>query len=72
MKMVQDARTHCSVADIGVNVERAEVRRTNYLEPVAEWDVVLLTEEADILLESRSLDAGFIDRNAMVSGRPIE
>lgn len=62
----------CSVADIGVDVERVEGRLTNYFELAAAWDAVLLIDEADILLESRSLEAGSIDRNAMVSGkRPI-
>jgi hypothetical protein len=57
-----------SIADIGVYVERVEERLTNYFELAAAWDAVLLIDEADILLESRSLEAGSIDRNAMVSG----
>jgi hypothetical protein len=44
-----------------------EERLTNYFELAAAWDAILLIDEADILLESRSLDHGNIGRNAMVS-----
>jgi hypothetical protein len=57
------------VADIGVEVARVEERLTNYFALAAAWDAVLLIDEADILLESRSLEAGSLDRNAMVSGK---
>lgn len=44
-----------------------EEKLTNYFELATAWDAVLLIDEADILLESRSLEAGTLDRNAMVS-----
>jgi hypothetical protein len=56
-----------SVADVGVIVESVEEKMKNYFELATMWNAVLLIDEADILLESRSLEAGIIDRNAMVS-----
>jgi len=56
-----------SVADVGVKAEHVEEKLTNYFELATAWNAVLLIDEADILLESRSLDQGTLDRNAMVA-----
>lgn len=50
-----------------MNVERVEEKLTNHFELATAWEAVLLIDEADILLESRTPEQGTLDRNAMVA-----
>jgi len=45
-----------------------EEKLRSYFELAQAWDAVLLIDEADILLESRSQDHASLERNAMVAG----
>lgn len=58
-----------SVADIGIDPEKVEEKLSIYFDLASAWDAILLIDEADILLETRTEDKGTLDRNAMVSGR---
>ena len=56
----------CSVGELGTTPEKLEVSLRNILEMATLWNAVILIDEADIFLESRTDDAD-IDRNAMVA-----
>jgi len=53
-----------SVGELGVDVETLEANLKNILDMAFRWNAVLLLDEADIFLETRS--SGDIERNAMV------
>jgi len=53
-----------SVGELGVSLHSLEDNLKNILDMAARWDAVLLLDEADIFLETRS--SGDIQRNAMV------
>jgi len=55
-----------SVAEIGLNAEQAESKLRRIFDLAARWEAILLIEDVDIFLESRSSDAD-AQRKAFVS-----
>lgn len=55
------------INDLGVSVSSVEAKLKKALDRCARWNAVLLIDEADIFLETRS--ANSLDRNELVSGR---
>lgn len=55
-----------SVAEVGLNAEQAESKLERLFDLAAKWEAILLVDEADVFLESRSSDAD-PERNAIVS-----
>jgi len=56
-----------SVADIGLAVTTVEKKLDDIFDLASRWEAVLLFDEADVLLETRT-DESPLERNAMVSG----
>jgi hypothetical protein len=54
-----------SVAEIGVTAQEAEKSLTPVVADAARWEVVLLMDEADVVVEERT--KGDLQRNALVS-----
>ena len=55
-----------SVAEVGLKAEKAEAKLEQLFDLAAKWEAILLVDEADVFLESRSSDAD-PERNALVS-----
>lgn len=55
-----------SVAEIGLNPARAESKLMRLFDLAAKWEAIVLVDEADVFLESRSSDAD-PERNSLVS-----
>ncbi|KAH9204344.1 P-loop containing nucleoside triphosphate hydrolase protein, partial [Leptodontidium sp. 2 PMI_412] len=55
-----------SLADIGVDVTRVEKKLDALFQLASKWEAVLLFDEADTMLEARSIE-GNLSRNAIVS-----
>jgi SpoVK/Ycf46/Vps4 family AAA+-type ATPase len=55
-----------SVAEVGLKAAQAESKLERLFDLAAKWDAILLVDEADVFLESRSSDAD-PERNALVS-----
>jgi AAA+ superfamily predicted ATPase len=55
-----------SVADVGLEAEGAEAKLEKVFDLASKWDAILLIDEADVFLESRS-ELTTPDRNALVS-----
>jgi SpoVK/Ycf46/Vps4 family AAA+-type ATPase len=56
------------VADIGTNITTVEKKLEDIFQLASQWEAVLLFDEADVLLETRT-DESPLERNAMVSGK---
>ena len=56
-----------SVADIGLTITTVERKLDDIFQLASKWEAVLLFDEADVLLETRT-DESPLQRNAMVSG----
>ncbi|KAL9633946.1 MAG: hypothetical protein Q9204_003195 [Flavoplaca sp. TL-2023a] len=55
------------VADIGTNSKTVENRLNKLFSLAAEWDAVLLIDEADVFMEQRGSNEATLERNALVS-----
>ncbi|KAL8909780.1 MAG: hypothetical protein Q9171_004926 [Xanthocarpia ochracea] len=55
------------VADIGTNSRTVENRLNKLFSLAAEWDAVLLIDEADVFMEQRGSNEATLERNALVS-----
>jgi SpoVK/Ycf46/Vps4 family AAA+-type ATPase len=55
-----------SVAEVGLKADQAESKLERLFDLAAKWEAILLVDEADVFLESRSSDAD-PERNALVS-----
>ena len=55
------------VADIGTNPKTVENRLSKLFSLAAEWDAVLLIDEADVFMEQRGSNEATLERNALVS-----
>ncbi len=55
-----------SVAEVGLEAEGAEAKLEKVFDLASKWDAILLVDEADVFLESRS-ELTTPDRNALVS-----
>lgn len=56
-------------ADLGVTAQEVQRNLDTFFALSSRWGCILLLDEADILLESRSMSD--IERNSIVSGRQI-
>lgn len=54
------------VGEIGIDAERAESKLQQLFDLAARWEAILLIDEADVFLETRSSDAA-LERNSLVS-----
>ncbi|KAJ4289219.1 hypothetical protein N0V90_011561 [Kalmusia sp. IMI 367209] len=58
-----------SVTDVGTKAQNVERNLEKIFDLAAQWEAILLIDEADVFLESRSKGRGFnTERNALVSG----
>jgi hypothetical protein len=57
-----------SLADLGLDVTNIEKKLDTFFKLASNWGAVLLFDEADILLEARSID-GNLKRNSLVSSK---
>lgn len=55
-----------SVAEVGLKADQAEAKLERLFDLASKWEAILLVDEADVFLESRSSDAD-PERNALVS-----
>ncbi|KAL8670305.1 MAG: hypothetical protein Q9168_005145 [Polycauliona sp. 1 TL-2023] len=55
------------VADIGTDSQVVEEKLNKLFSLAAEWDAVLLIDEADVFMEQRGSTDGTLERNALVS-----
>ncbi|KAH7128015.1 hypothetical protein B0J13DRAFT_143063 [Dactylonectria estremocensis] len=56
-----------TVADIGLDPEKVEENLIDVFRLAASWEAIILFDEADVFLESRSNDTASLPRNALVS-----